>query len=65
MWPEISSPDETHVTPETALMLPPRKPRDWDWGGVKTHPHLEREHSPNTRSPELLGPGKGTKRMPN
>ena len=24
------------------------------------HPHLGREHSPNTWLPELLGPGKGT-----
>ena len=44
---------------------PPRKPRGWDRGGDKMHPYLVRLHSPSTRLPELLRPGKGTKRRLN
>ena len=39
----------------------PRKPSSRDVGGDK----LQQPHLPNTSSPELLGPGKGTKRRPN
>ena len=39
----------------------PRKPSGRDGGGDKP----QRLCSPNTSSPELLGPGKGTKRRPN
>ena len=39
----------------------PRKPSGRDRRGNK----LQRPHSPNTWSPELLEPGKGTKRRPN
>ena len=39
----------------------PRKPSGRDGGGDKS----QRPRSPNTWSPELLGPGKGTKRRPN
>ena len=39
----------------------PRKPSGRDGGGHKS----QRPHSPNTSSPELLGPGKGTKCRPN
>ena len=38
-----------------------RKPSGRDRGGDKS----ERPHSPHTWSPELLGPGKSTKRSPN
>ena len=40
----------------------PKKPRVWDWGGDKMHHSAGRAHSPSTWLPELLGPGKGTKR---
>ena len=36
----------------------PRKPRDWDRGGDKTHSPAGRVRLPNTWSPELLRPGK-------
>ena len=39
----------------------PRKLSGRDWGGNKS----QKPYSPNTWSPELLGPGKGTKRRPN
>ena len=39
----------------------PRKPSGRDRGGDKS----QRPRSPSTWSPELLGPGKGTKRRPN
>ena len=39
----------------------PRKPNTRDEGGDKS----QRPCSPNTWSPELLGPGKGTKHRPN
>ena len=32
---------------------------------IRRTPHLGRQHSPSTWSPELLGPGKGTKCRPN
>ena len=33
--------------------------------GIRRTPYLGRQHSPSTWLPELLGPGKGTKRRPN
>ena len=42
-----------------------RKPRGWDQGGDKRHRTPGTVRSPSTWSPELLGPGKGTKCMPN
>ena len=41
-----------------------RKPSAWDRGGDKTHRPAGRVSSPSTWSPELLGPGKGTKHGP-
>ena len=46
----------------------PRKPSSWDPGGGKTHRPTWEEcthQTPSSSSPELLGPGKGTKRRPN
>ena len=45
--------------------LPPRKPSGWTREVVRCTPHLGRQRSPSTWSPELLGPGKGKKRRPN
>ena len=42
-----------------------RKLSDWYRGGDKTHHTPGTVCSPSTRSPELLGPGKGTKRRLN
>ena len=43
----------------------PRKPSGWDWGGNKTYCLSGRLCSPSIWSPEVLRPGKGTKREPN
>ena len=43
----------------------PRKLSGWHQGGIRYTVHLGRVHSPSTWSPDLLGPGKGTKRRPN
>ena len=46
----------------------PRKPSSWDPGGGKTHRPTWEEcthQTPSSSSPELLGPGKGTKSRPN
>ena len=42
-----------------------RKLSSWDRGGDKTHRLLGSVLSPSTWSPELFGPGKGTKHRPN
>ena len=47
-----------------ACQLPPRKPSSWDRGGDKIH-SSSGEITISTWSPELLGPGKGTKHRPN
>ena len=47
-----------------ACPLPPRKPSGWDRGGDKIH-SPSGETTTSTWSPELLGPGKGTKHRPN
>ena len=43
----------------------PRKQSGWDRRGDQMHHTPGIVHSPNTWSPELLGPGKGTKLRPN
>ena len=43
----------------------PRKLGSWDGGGDKTHHQTGRVRSPSTWLPELLKPGRGTKRRPN
>ena len=64
--PEISSPEETHGTPQKARPLYTQKTeqlgqrRRRDAPPTRGWPRL-----PSTWSPELLGPGKGTKRRPN
>ena len=41
-----------------------RKPNGWDGEVIRCTAHLGSVHWPSTWSPELLGPGKGTKRRP-
>ena len=41
MQPEISSPEETHGTPEKASPLYTQKTDDWDAEENKAHCHLE------------------------
>ena len=61
-----SAPQRRHMAPlRRCSCCTPRKPRGWDQGGDKMHCPPGRVHSPNTWSPELLGPGKGTKHLPN
>ena len=43
----------------------PRKPSSWDWEVIRCTTQLARLRLPSTWSPELPGPGKGTKHRPN
>ena len=61
-----SAPQRRHTAhPRRHSHCTPRKPSGWEGGGDKTHRPPGRGCSPSTWSPELLRPGKGTKRRPN
>ena len=58
----MSSPEETHSTPEIVLSWRIQESEGLDQGGDKTNCPAGRVHSPSTWSPELLGLQKGKKR---
>ena len=61
-----SAPQRRHTAhPRRHSHCTPRKLSGWEGGGDKTHRPPGRGCSPSTWSPELLRPGKGTKRRPN
>ena len=61
-----SAPQKRHVAHwRRAHPRQPRNPSGWNGEVVRHTHHLRRVRLPSTWSPELLGPGKGTKRRPN
>ena len=60
---EISSPEETHSTPEMVCSAP--RKQVMGTGEIKAHGPPGTVCLPSSWLPELLGPGKGTKHMPN
>ena len=57
--------EETHSTGDGRAGCYPGNPVAGIWEVRRCSPYLGRLRSPSTWSPELLGPGKGTKRRPN
>ena len=62
----VGAPQKRHMAHwRQAHLLQPRNLSSWDGEVIRCTRHLRRVRLPSTWSPELLVPGKGTKRRPN